>query len=288
MNRILQRAVALLLIPLTAFSIIINSYGTAYAAAVLPVTYGMGEVWWTLCASMGISFELTGTDAVQEFGKEMKDTFDLWVTDNGFDEIDANTIKEEIAGLPSKVKDGAMSLSQKAWGALKSFRKTLVKDFSNFEKYPLSGKVDSMHDVLSGLVPEGVDSGDTYQSLTSVCKSIVNYRMNFVLLYDSHDDVYYIVRFLGEFNRVELIVNGDYSDLHVYDSSGNEISVNGCYKFWNNINMPGWRYYTGLNGYLYSSCVVLATSCYAITSFPNSLSSLAHDLCPVCKKVAYN
>ena len=43
MNRILQRAVALLLIPLTAFSIIINSYGTAYAAAVLPVTYGMGE-----------------------------------------------------------------------------------------------------------------------------------------------------------------------------------------------------------------------------------------------------
>ena len=134
MDKCFKRAVAFFLIPLTAFSVIIGSYTTAYSASVVvpAVSYGLGEVWWTLFASMGVTVALSTTDAVKEFGQEVSNTFDLWVKDNNFDEIDKQALKEEIANLPSKIKDGAMNVSAKLWDALKTFRTSFINDYNYF------------------------------------------------------------------------------------------------------------------------------------------------------------
>lgn len=270
MNRILQRAVALLLIPLTAFSIIINSYGTAYAAAVLPVTYGMGEVWWTLCASMGISFELTGTDAVQEFAKEMKDTFDLWVTDNGFNEIDANAIKEEIAGLPSKVKDGAMTLSQKAWDALKSFRLELLKDDNDIN---ISSNVYDLDSFSSSIADINLSSSAISKLYSILCR----YKSVYID-YCNYTNSYYF----GFSNRIIEKVDLNISNMsgYVYYTDGAKFCIgygNTNYEY--SISDESVNSVHGSHNCTRCLCVGYMN---LISNILTKLhDSLAYDLCPV-------
>ncbi len=276
MNRILQRAVALLLIPLTAFSIIINSYGTAYAAAVLPVTYGMGEVWWTLCASMGISFELTGTDAVQEFGKEMKDTFDLWVTDNGFDEIDANAIKEEIAGLPSKVKDGAMTLSQKAWDALKSFRNSILSRDAVIDALPNMADKNSVITWMRSYLPEGVDSSKG-RSISSYVQNNINSVNTSILIWKEGDRYYF--EDLPYLIENAYFIMGSYGSGKIYYSYGNGKSSYLSSYWYHDDTVDSWCHYT--SGGSCNESIFVGCSSFILKDILSKLGDLAHDLCPV-------
>lgn len=271
MNRILQRAVALLLIPLTAFSIIINSYGTAYAAAVLPVTYGMGEVWWTLCASMGISFELTGTDAVQEFGKEMKDTFDLWVTDNGFDEIDANAIKEEIAGLPSKVKDGSTSLSQKAWEALKSFRNVLLREYTDYNDYILCDASMISNKLLSD---SDINISSSVFASSYGLISYLSQKQGYYIAQHGSSDLYYLNAFDSPIVSYSSEPFGKYTLL----SGNSDYCVGGLFEIV--LGNSQWSRVSGFHR-CDEDHIISVSNFYPSDCIISGLGSFAHDLCPV-------
>lgn len=97
----------------------------AVKASAIPVVYTAWDVWQLIMFSLGVTVEVQDSGLVDEACIELKDTFDLWVDSNGFDEITAESVKGAMNQIVEDGKKGIVNISENVWNCLKDWGSNL-------------------------------------------------------------------------------------------------------------------------------------------------------------------
>lgn len=119
-----KRIISILMCVSVISSSVVTDYITVKASAI-PVVYTAWDVWQLIMFSLGVTVEVQDSGLVDEVCTELKDTFDLWVDSNEFDEITAESVKGAMNQIIEDGKTGIVSISENVWNCLKDWGSNL-------------------------------------------------------------------------------------------------------------------------------------------------------------------